>query len=136
MQRKIIIAVDGYSSCGKSTLARELAAKLGYIYIDSGAMYRAATLFFIQNKIEAEQFRNQTDKEQENILERMKIEFRFDGEKKAAEIFLNNKNVERELGESQVSDKVSPVSSVASIRRKMVNTQREFGKEKGVVMDG
>ena len=136
MQKKIIVAVDGYSSCGKSTLARDLAAKLGYVYVDSGAMYRAAALFFIQNNIDVEQFRNLGNVEQENLLAPMKIGFRFEEGSMTAKIFLNDKNVEREIREPVVSGKVSPISAVALVRKKMVGMQQAFGKEKGVVMDG
>lgn len=135
MQKKIIIAVDGHSSCGKSTLARDLAAKLGYTYIDSGAMYRAATLYFIENSIDVAQFRNTDFLEQDNILNEMNIEFRG-ADDKTSEIFLNGINVSHEIRMPLVSELVSPVSAIASVREKMVAMQRKFGKEKGVVMDG
>ena len=134
MQKKIIVAVDGYSSCGKSTLARDLSAQLGYTYIDSGAMYRAATLYFLENNIDTLQFRNKAEDEQKSILDKILIEFRNgDG---SQEIFLNGKNVSKEIRLPAVSEKVSPVSAIPIVREKMVAMQREFGKEKGVVMDG
>lgn len=135
MQKKIIIAVDGYSSCGKSTLARELAAKLGYTYIDSGAMYRAATLYFVENGIDAALFKNDGRPEQDNILNEINIEFRK-GTDSSYQIFLNGVNVSKEIRLPMVSEKVSPVSAIPSLRDKMVAMQRNFGKEKGVVMDG
>ena len=135
MQKKIIIAVDGYSSCGKSTLARDLASKLGYTYIDSGAMYRVATLYFIENNIDVVLFRNSDFLEQDNILGEMNIEF-GQGKENAQEIFLNRVNVTKEIRLPVVSEKVSPVSAISSVRDKMVSMQRKFGKEKGVVMDG
>jgi CMP/dCMP kinase len=135
MQKKIIIAVDGYSSCGKSTLARDLAAKLDYTYIDSGAMYRAAAFYFSQHSIDVEQFRNLDNAGQNKILDSISIEFRKvnDG---IQEIFLNGKNVSHEIRLPAVSDKVSPVSAIPLLREKMVTMQRNFGKEKEVVMDG
>jgi cytidylate kinase len=135
MQKKIIIAVDGYSSCGKSTLARNLAVKLGYTYIDSGAMYRAATLYFIENNIDVVLFRNSDFPEQDKILNRIIIEFgnSIDG---MQEIILNRINVTKEIRLPMVSQKVSEVSALPSLREKMVAMQRNFGREKGVVMDG
>jgi len=136
MQKKIIIAVDGYSSCGKSTLARELAAKIGYTYIDSGAMYRAATLYFMENNIDVEIFQSKSQAEQENILNEIKIEFQFNKEKNISEIILNGKKVEKEIRMPLLSEKVSPVSTIALLRQKMVAMQRKLGERKGVVMDG
>lgn len=136
MQKKIIIAVDGYSSCGKSTLARELAAKIGYTYIDSGAMYRAATLYFMENNIDVEMFQSKSQTEQENILNEIKIEFQFNKEKNISEIILNGKKVEKEIRMPLLSEKVSPVSTIALLRQKMVAMQRKLGEGKGVVMDG
>ena len=135
MQKKIIIAVDGHSSCGKSTLARDLAAKLGYTYIDSGAMYRAATLYFIENNIDAALFRNAGHLEQDSILNEIYIEFR-QGKENNSEIFLNGINVSVEIRLPVVSEKVSAVSAIPVLRDKMVAMQRKFGKENGVVMDG
>ncbi|MBK5284867.1 MAG: (d)CMP kinase [Bacteroidia bacterium] len=136
MQKKIIIAVDGYSSCGKSTLARELAAKIGYTYIDSGAMYRAATLYFMENNIDVEMFQSKSQTEQENILNEIKIEFQFNKEKNISEIILNGKKVEKEIRMPLLSEKVSPVSTIALLRQKMVAMQRKLGEGKCVVMDG
>ena len=135
MQKKIIIAVDGHSSCGKSTLARDLAAALGYTYIDSGAMYRAATLYFIEKNIDVALFRNSDFLEQDNILNEMNIEFRGI-DKNFSEIYLNGINVTHQIRLPLVSEQVSPVSAIASVREKMVAMQRKFGKETGVVMDG
>src|SRR5437868_15327497 len=95
MQKKIIIAVDGYSSCGKSTLARGIAERLGFSYIDSGAMYRAAAYFFLKSKMDAASFQNKPEAEQERILSGMQIEFRNTGGQR--EIFLNGASVEKEI---------------------------------------
>jgi cytidylate kinase len=135
MQKKIIIAVDGYSSCGKSTLARDLAAKIGYTYIDSGAMYRAATLYFIENNIDAALFRNLSGDKQDNTLQKINIEFGA-GKAGVQEVFLNGVNITKEIRLPKVSEEVSPVSAIPSLREKMVAMQRNFGREKGVVMDG
>ena len=134
MQKKIIIAVDGYSSCGKSTLARDVAHKLHFSYIDSGAMYRAASYFFLKNNLDAATFQNKPEAEQEKILTSMQIEFRnINGER---EIFLNGENVEKEIRGKNVSDVVSKVSAVASLRKRMVQKQRKYAEEKHIVMDG
>lgn len=129
--RKITIAVDGYSSCGKSTLSNDLAHALGYTYIDTGAMYRAVTLYCMEKKIiSAESF--QTDKiiaELPNI----KLEFVLSGK---SEIYLNGRNVEKEIRSMEVASQVSRVSAIHQVRVRMVNLQREMGKQGGVVMDG
>src|SRR5689334_17737354 len=134
MQKKIIIAVDGYSSCGKSTLAHDVAHKLHFSYVDSGAMYRAASCFFLKNNLDAATFQTKPEEEQEKILATMQIEFRnANGER---EIFLNGENVEREIRGKNVSDIVSKVSAIASLRKRMVAKQRKFAEEKHIVMDG
>jgi cytidylate kinase len=134
MQKKIIIAVDGYSSCGKSTLARDVAHRLGFSYIDSGAMYRAAAYFFLKNNFDAATFQSKPEAEQEKILAAMQIEFRVaNGER---EIFLDGVNVEKEIRGKDVSDVVSSVSAIASLRKRMVTKQRKFAEEKHIVMDG
>ncbi|MDD4217579.1 MAG: (d)CMP kinase [Bacteroidales bacterium] len=131
---KIIkIAVDGYSSCGKSTLARELAQNLGYIYIDSGAMYRAVTLFALQNNYIGQDFFNKN----ELITNLNKITIHFEPDKNFNPItFLNNKNVENEIRQIAVSSYVSEVSAVAEVRERMVSLQRKLSENSGVVMDG
>lgn len=132
--KKITIAIDGYSSSGKSTMAKVLAKKLGYIYVDTGAMYRAVTLFaiekgfFVGENIDTEKLREEID----NI----KIEFRTNAETGKADTYLNGRNVEKEIRGMQVSAKVSPISAVDFVRQHLVRQQQEMGKNKGVVMDG
>ncbi|MDH3699029.1 MAG: (d)CMP kinase [Flavobacteriaceae bacterium] len=131
---KITIAIDGYSSTGKSTIARQLAKTLGYIYVDSGAMYRAVTLYALQ----AELIRDgQLDKEE--LIESLPsifLHFTFNPKKGFAEVYLNNKNVESDIRNLEVSKYVSLVAEIPEVRRKLVAIQQEMGKNKGVVMDG
>jgi len=131
---KITIAIDGYSSTGKSTVAKQLAKALGYVYVDSGAMYRAVTLFAMQNGfIETDCF----DKEGLiSQLNNIKISFKFNAEKGFAEVYLNEKNVEKDIRSLEVSSFVSPVATVSEVREQLVKQQQNFGKDKGVVMDG
>lgn len=128
---KIIIAVDGYSSCGKSTTAKRVAARLGYAYIDTGAMYRAVTLYFLEHHIT---FTN--DKEVAKALENIQIEFRRNPNDGRNETFLNGLNVEDEIRKLYIANQVSEVSAIAEVRHAMVAQQRRMGKSKGVVMDG
>lgn len=127
---KIIIAIDGYSSCGKSTTAKKAAAHMGYSYIDTGAMYRAVTLYFIQNHVSIS-----NPKEVENALENIQIEFRINTSGQN-QTYLNGINVEDEIRKLYVADKVSDVSAIAAVRHAMVDQQRKMGKKKGFVMDG
>lgn len=127
--QKIIIAIDGHSSCGKTTLAKELAARLGYTYISSGAMYRAVTLYFLQNEIEI------TDLEAvKNALAKITIEFDTSGPENAT--LLNGEKVELEIKKMYVSEKVSPVATIPEVRRFLVKQQQLIGADKGIVMDG
>ncbi|MCL1943498.1 MAG: (d)CMP kinase [Candidatus Azobacteroides sp.] len=132
--KKITIAIDGFSSCGKSTMAKYLAKKTGYIYIDTGAMYRAVTLFCIQNGWiknglpDEEKLREQ--------IETIHITFVLNPDTGLPETYLNGKNVEREIRSMSVSDLVSPVSAIGFVRKAMVKQQQEMGKSKGVVLDG
>lgn len=134
-KKKIIVAVDGYSSSGKSTMARELAKRVGYVYIDSGAMYRAVTLFglrhgYIQN--------GQVDKKRliESLPE-INIAFEVSPHKDGVQhTLLNGEDVEDEIRDLQVSSNVSPVAEIAEVRTHLVKLQQEFGKNKGIVMDG
>ena len=132
--KKITIAIDGFSSTGKSTLAKQLAKALGYIYVDSGAMYRAVTLYAIQQGlIDSNSFKS------EQLIARLndiKIEFKFNKALGFAEVFLNGKNVEKEIRAMEVSQFVSQVSAITEIRQLLVKQQKAFGKDKGVVMDG
>jgi CMP/dCMP kinase len=128
--RKIVIAIDGYSACGKSTTAKEVAKLLGYQYIDTGAMYRAVTYYFLEHYISLT-----NPKEIAAALEKIKITFIVNDDSET-ETFLNGMNVEMEIRKMKVSDQVSQVSAVKPVRVSMVNLQRKLGKEKGVVMDG
>ncbi len=134
MEKKITIAIDGYSSTGKSTLAKQLAKKLGYVYVDSGAMYRAVTYFAMQNGYIDEDF---FDKETLiNALPSIKLEFRLNPISDSADMFLNDVNVENEIRTIEVSNFVSQIAEVSKVRAKLVEQQKEMGKGKGVVMDG
>jgi len=128
---KIIIAIDGWSSCGKSTLAKQLAGKLGYVYIDSGAMYRAITLFFLRNNINFDQ-----EKKVLEALKKIKIDFRLNDSSGQSEIFLNDENVESEIRDLKVADKVSDVAAIKVVREFAVAQQQKLGEQKAVVMDG
>ncbi|MCA6073942.1 (d)CMP kinase [Fulvivirga sedimenti] len=127
--KKIIIAIDGYSACGKSTTAKRVAEELGYAYIDSGAMYRAVTLYFLDNHVSITNL-----KEVERALE--KINIHFENISGANTTFLNGANVEKQIRKMNVSNHVSEVSTLAVVRHAMVAQQRAMGKRKGVVMDG
>jgi CMP/dCMP kinase len=128
--KKIVIAIDGYSACGKSTTAKQVAAILGYKYIDSGAMYRAVTLYFIDNHIAIT-----NPKEVLRALQNIHITFMVSS-KNVSETFLNGLNVEKEIRKMRVSERVSEISAVKDVRIALVEQQRKLGKEKGVVMDG
>jgi CMP/dCMP kinase len=133
-EKKIIIAIDGHSSCGKSTLAKSLARELGYIYIDSGAMYRAVTLFALRNGWISNGIPNR-----QKIIDGLKnisITFQWDEQSEKNTTFLNGENVEEELRQLAVSQNVSPVSTIAEVRTEMVKQQRENSKNRGIVMDG
>lgn len=134
LQKKIIIAIDGHSSSGKSTVAKELARKLGYIYVDSGAMYRAVTLYCLRNDLvrNGEVLVDQLKKKMPEI----NISFEMNQETGIADTFLNGENIENEIREIEVSNMVSPVSKIGFVREAMVKLQREFGLQKGIVMDG
>jgi CMP/dCMP kinase len=128
---KITIAIDGYSSCGKSTTAKKVAKRLGYGYIDTGAMYRAVTLFFHQNLVTLT-----NDKEIAKALDSIQIEFRRNPNDGRNETFLNGLNVEDEIRKLYIANQVSEVSAIAEVRHAMVAQQRKMGKKKGVVLDG
>ena len=132
--KKIIIAIDGFSSTGKSTLAKELAKKLGYIFVDSGAMYRAVTLFAIQNKFISNDFLDKN-----SLIENLKsiqLSFKFNPDLGFAEMFLNDKNVEAEIRTLEVAGLVSKIAEISEVRAKLVEQQQEMGKNKAIVMDG
>lgn len=132
--QKIIIAIDGYSSTGKSTIAKMLASDLGYVYVDTGAMYRAATLFALQhNLINDQEFKKEVFIKR---LPEINLHFVYNPKKGFAEIYLNNENVEKEIRTLEVSRFVSKVAAIPEVRKLMVLQQHEFGKNKGLVMDG
>ena len=133
-EKKIIIAIDGHSSCGKSTVAKQLAQLLGYIYIDTGAMYRVVTLVALRKGWIVKKI-----PDKEKIIAGMKdikISFKWDEKQGKNTTFLNGENVEDEIRQLEVSENVSPVSAIAEVRAEMVKQQRENGKNKGIVMDG
>jgi len=133
-KKKIVIAIDGHSSCGKSTLAKSLARELGYTYIDSGAMYRAVTLFALRNGLI-----KHGKVDEKELISRMKdirITFEWDTDTEKNTTFLNGENIENEIRQLEVSNNVSPVSTIAGVRSELVKQQRENGQNKGIVMDG
>lgn len=133
--RNITIAIDGYSSCGKSTLARDLANAIGYAYIDTGAMYRAVTLYCLEKGIIQPGRAVDAFKVIKELLN-IHIEFKYNVESGKSETFLNGKNVEEQIRTMEVSDLVSPVSAIHEVRKMMVYLQRKMGKDGGIVMDG
>jgi cytidylate kinase len=132
--KNIVIAIDGYSSCGKSTMAKDLAQAIGYTYIDSGAMYRAVTLYSLEhglfegNTLDVERLRK--------ILPDIHISFKKNPETGRPETCLNGRNVEQEIRSMAVADQVSPIAAVGFVREAMVKQQQALGREKGIVMDG
>jgi len=129
--KKIIITIDGWSSCGKSTLAKQLAKTLGYVYIDSGAMYRAITLYFLRNHIDW------TDKKAVlTALNNIHIRFEYNPKSEQSEIILNDENVEYVIRDLVIAEKVSDVASIAEVRFFAVAQQKQLGKKRGIVMDG
>jgi len=129
MDRKIIIAIDGHSSCGKSTLAQDLAKELNYSYIDSGAMYRAVTLYFLDHAID---FNDEIEIAQ--ALESIRIEFHNNNGKN--EILLNKREVSQAIRQMIINENVSEIAAIPSVRRFLVQQQQEMGKNKAIVMDG
>ena len=134
MDKKITIAIDGFSSTGKSTLAKQLAKHLGYVYVDTGAMYRAVAYFAMKKEfINVDYF----DKlSLVNSLPNIKLHFQFNPELGFAEMYLNNENIEKQIRTIQVSNFVSKVAEVSEVRAKLVEQQQEMGRNKGIVMDG
>ena len=133
LDRDIIIAIDGFSSCGKSTLAKTLAKELNYAYVDTGAMYRAVTLYFLMTKFD---WQSSSEIEIQEMLDEITIDFKYNSSKGISETFLNGKNVEEEIRGREVSDHVSEVSQIKIIRERMVALQRKAGRNKSLVMDG
>ena len=134
MKKQITIAIDGFSSTGKSTLAKQLAQQLGYIYVDTGAMYRAVAYFAMQNQLISVDSFNKVDLV--NQLKNIVLEFKFNNELGFAEMYLNGTNVEKAIRTIEVSGYVSKVAEVSEVRAKLVEQQQEMGKNKGIVMDG
>lgn len=133
--KKITIAIDGYSSCGKSTMAKQLAKSLGYVYVDTGAMYRTVTLFALRHglfdadgKVKADELKARMDE--------IEVSFRFNEASGKADACLNGKDVEKEIRLMEVSNHVSPIATLSFVREAMVAQQRRMGREKGIVMDG
>jgi cytidylate kinase len=134
MDKKLIIAIDGYSSCGKSTFAKSIAKELKYIYIDSGAMYRTVTLFCMRNKLIGEKL-----PDKQAIIKKLpeiNISFKYNPDIIEYETFLNSENVEKEIRSLEVSEFVSAISQIAEVRERMVHQQKQIGVAGGIVMDG
>ncbi len=131
MNRKIIITIDGWSSCGKSTLARQLSRELGYVYIDSGAMYRAITLYFLRNHVDWT-----NNKAVEEALKKIKLEFISNHKTGLSEMYLNGENVEYVIRDLVVAEKVSDVAAIGGVREFAVKQQQQMGNKKGIIMDG
>lgn len=131
MAKKIVITIDGWSSCGKSTLAKRLAKELGYIYVDSGAMYRAITLYFLRNNIDIED-----KKEVKQALKSISLEFVFNPNSQQSEMYLNGENVEYVIRDLIIAEKVSDVAAIKEVREFAVAQQQIMGDKKGIVMDG
>lgn len=132
--KKITIAIDGFSSTGKSTLAKQVAKQLGYVYVDTGAMYRAVTLFAMQNNLIDE-----VDFNKEELIKRLSeidLSFQFNPQLGFAEMYLNKVNVEKQIRTLEVSNFVSQIAEVSQVRAMLVKQQKQMGKDKGVVMDG
>lgn len=131
MNKKIIVTIDGYSSCGKSTVARQLAHQLNYVFIDSGAMYRAITLYFLRNHID---WKNK--KKVIEALTGINLEFIYNPLSAQSDMYLNNENVEALIRDMLVSENVSDVATIKEVREFAVAQQRKIGEKKGIVMDG
>jgi cytidylate kinase len=132
--KKIVIAIDGFSSTGKSTIAKQLAKKLNYIYVDTGAMYRAVTYYALQHHLIGDDF-FLSDELIENLSE-INITFKFNESLGFSEVYLNGKNIEKAVRTLEVSRYVSPVATISEVRQKLVEQQQLMGKDKGIVMDG
>lgn len=131
MAKKIIITIDGWSSCGKSTLAKQLAKELNYIYVDSGAMYRAITLYFLRNNVDLAE-----TKEVKEALTSINLEFEYNASSNSSEMFLNGENVEYLIRDLIIAEKVSDVAAIKEVREFAVAQQQKMGDKKGIVMDG
>ena len=130
MEKKIIIAIDGFSSCGKSTLAKEMAKALEYVFVDTGAMYRAIALYFLRNDIPF------NDTAAIEALQAIELRFKYNNASQKSDMYLNGENVEQEIRAMQVSQKVSEVATIPAVRSFAVAQQKAMGIDKGIVMDG
>jgi cytidylate kinase len=130
MEKKIIIAIDGFSSCGKSTLAKAMAKALEYVFVDTGAMYRAIALYFLRNNIPF------NDTAATEALQAIELRFKYNSASQKSDMFLNGENVEQEIRAMQVSQKVSEVATIPAVRAFAVAQQKAMGVDKGIVMDG
>ena len=130
MEKKIIIAIDGFSSCGKSTLAKAMAKALEYVFVDTGAMYRAIALYFLRNNIPF------NDTAAIEALQSIELRFKYNSLSQKSDMYLNDENVEQEIREMQVSQKVSEVATIPAVRAFAVAQQKAMGIDKGIVMDG
>lgn len=129
--KKIIIAIDGWSSCGKSTMAKQMARELNYVYVDSGAMYRAITLYFLRQSVDFDK-----PKEINKALGEIELDFRFNETSGQADMYLNDENVEYMIRDLIVAEKVSEVAALREVREFAVAAQQKMGKKKGIIMDG
>ncbi len=129
--KKIVIAIDGFSSCGKSTLAKQLAKELNYVFVDSGAMYRAITLYFLRHNVDLK-----NEAIVENNLKNISLSFVFNEAEGKSDMYLNGENVEKKIREMEVSNNVSEVSIIKAVREFAVAQQQKMGEQKGIVMDG
>ncbi len=136
--KKITIAIDGHSSCGKSTMAKDLAREVGYVYVDTGAMYRSVTLYALRHGLFDEKDGNISIKEDElrQEMPNVHISFKFNPETGRPDTYLNGELVEQEIRSMEVSNRVSPIATLGFVREAMVAQQQQMGKDKGVVMDG
>jgi cytidylate kinase len=130
MEKKIIIAIDGFSSCGKSTLAKAMAKALEYVFVDTGAMYRAIALYFLRNSIPF------NDIAAQDALQAIELRFKYNSASQKSDMYLNGENVEQEIRAMQVSQKVSEVATIPAVRAFAVAQQKAMGIDKGIVMDG
>lgn len=133
--KKITIAIDGFSSCGKSTMAKDLARKIGYVYVDTGAMYRSVTLFALRHNLFNEDGSVKTNELQE-LMPEVSISFKLNPETGRPDTYLNGKLVEHDIRGMEVSNHVSKIAAIPFVRQAMVSQQQAMGKEKGIVMDG
>lgn len=133
--KKIVIAIDGHSSCGKSTMAKDLAREIGYVYVDTGAMYRAVTLFALRHQLFGDDGSIQADR-LEQLMGQLHISFRFNPTTGRPDTYLNDELVERSIRSLEVSSHVSPIAALPFVRTEMVLQQQAMGRNKGIVMDG